>query len=421
MTATPAIPSSACPRCTEATVTIGLRQPWCPACDWNLDQETPVLFGWRWVDRRLHRVASRLTEAQFAGIADGPLSPRTMTVARATTLTAAVVLLLGVFALGALGLWMLFADFFGLLTVLGVVLLGVAYLLRPRLGRLSALAGQGVIVEPGQAPHLYELVERVAVAVGAPKPQVLMIGSDLNAFTTAVGVRRTRVLCLGLPLWATLEPQERVALLGHELGHFVNGDIRRGPLTQVAESTLGEIARLFEPVAAPNNGGFIEYVASILAWVFGKIVSGVARALQLLLVWTSQRDSQRAEYLADEMAARAGGTDAALGLANHLVALVPIDTVVRREARAGNGMAAWYDATRAARANLRESLPLLRRISCHREVSLFASHPPSGFRVAMLERRPRQSAAVTLTDGDAARIDAELAVHEKTVRRELTY
>ncbi|GGN31810.1 hypothetical protein FHR83_005681 [Actinoplanes campanulatus] len=50
----------------------------------------------------------------------------------------------------------------------------------------------------------------VATTVGAPMPQKVMLGYDLNAFTTAVGVRRTRVLCIGLPLWATLEPQEWV-------------------------------------------------------------------------------------------------------------------------------------------------------------------------------------------------------------------
>jgi heat shock protein HtpX len=414
------VPSSGCPRCAESTVTIGLRQPWCPSCDWNLDQATPALFGLRWIDRRLHRVAGRLTEAQFAALAEAPLSPRTMTAARLTTLAAAVVLLVGVLAIAGLGLWLLFFDFFSLSTVLGAVLIGVALVLRPRLGRLTDLAGQGILVDPGNALQLFALVKRVATAVGAPLPQVLMIGYDLNAFTTAVGVRRTRVLCVGLPLWATLEPQERVALLGHELSHFVNGDVRRGPLTQVAETTLGRVAHLFA-IDGTAGRGFIEYVAAIITRALGRLVSATARALQLLLVWTSQRDSQRAEYLADEMAARASGTDAAVGLANYLVARTSIDTVVRREARAGNGMLAWRDAARVARANLATNLPVLRRLTRHTEVSLYASHPPAGLRAEMLERRPRQAAAVTLTESEAAHIDDELAVHQKRVLRELTH
>jgi Zn-dependent protease with chaperone function len=378
------------------------------------------LFGWRWVDHRLHRVARRLTDAQFAALAESPLSLRTMTAARMTTLAAAGALLAGVLAIAVLGLRLLLFQFFSLSTVLGAVLIGVAFLLRPRLGRLSDLTGQGFPVDPDKAPQLFALVKRVAVAVGAPVPQVLMLGYDLNAFTTSVGVRRTRVLCVGLPLWATLEPQERVALLGHELGHFVNGDVRRGPLTQVAETTLGRVAQLFA-IDGTAVGGFIEYVATIITRALGRLVSAMARVLQLLLVWTSQRDSQRAEYLADEMAARAGGTDAAVGLANHLVASTSIDTVVRREARIGNGMSAWRDAACVARTNLAASLPLLRQLTRHTEVSLYASHPPTGLRAEMLERRPRQAAAVTLTESDAAHIDDELAVHEKRVLRELIH
>ncbi|GAA2614868.1 M48 family metalloprotease [Paractinoplanes durhamensis] len=125
MTALPAPPSVACPRCAKSTVTTGLREPWCPSCDWNLDQATPALFGIGWIDRRLHRVAGRLTD----------------------------------------------------------------------------LAGRGTIVEADRIPRLTGLVQRVATAVGAPVPQVVMVGYDLNAFTAAGGLRRTRVLCIGLPLW----------------------------------------------------------------------------------------------------------------------------------------------------------------------------------------------------------------------------
>jgi Zn-dependent protease with chaperone function len=247
-----------------------------------------------------------------------------------------------------------------------------------------------------------------------------MLGYDLNAFTTTVGLRRTRVLCIGLPLWATLEPQERVALLGHELGHFVNGDVRRGPLTHVAETTLSRVALLFN-LKGVGGRGLLEYVSSVLTRALGRLVAGVARALQVLLVWVSQRDSQRAEYLADDLAARAGGTAAAVALADQLVMTESIDTVVRREARAGNGMPAWQDAARVARTNLAAKLPLLRRLSRHTEVSLYASHPPTGLRAEMLERRPAQAAAVTLTESEAAQIDQELAVHEKRVIRELQY
>ncbi len=392
-------------------MTTGFPRPWCPSCDWNLDRAVPVVFGWRWLDRRLHRVAYRLTVGQFEALAGGPLVPRKMTAARFVTLAAAVLLLGGVLALAVLGLWLIFFDFFSLATVGGIVLLGLAFLLRPRLGSL----GERRPLDEAAAPALFGLVRRVAEAVGAPTPQIITVEYDLNAFTNAVGLRRQRVLGLGLPLWATLEPQERVALLGHELGHFVNGDIRRGPLTQVAETTLGRVADALDVDGSADAGGFIGLLTRGLGWILSRTTS----LLHLLLVWTSQRDSQRAEYLADELGARAGGTDAAVRLEDHLLIRDALDTVIRREARAGHGPDAWLAAARLARANQAPNIPLLRRLSRHADVSLFASHPPGGLRAEMLERRPRVAAAVTLTETEAARIDAELKPFAERVRRDL--
>ena len=84
-------------------------------------------------------------------------------------------------------------------------------------------------------------------------------------------------------------------------------------------------------------------------------------------------------------------------------------------------MPAWLDAARGARTNLATSLPAMRRLTRHTAVSRYASHPRAGLRAEMLERRPRQAAAVTLTETEAAHIDDELVVHVKRVIRELTH
>ena len=377
----------------------------------------PSVIGWKWLDRRLHRLAARLTSAQFWTLADGPLDRRPTGVARVVTLTVAVVLLAAVLAVAVAGVWLLFEPGF-VAKALGVLLIGVAAVLRPRLNRLSALLDDAQPVDRAAAPELFALVERVAEAVGAPVPELLLISYDMNAYTTTVGLRRQRVLCLGLPLWATLDPQERVALLGHEMGHFVNGDVRRGPLIAVAETTLARVAIIFAPTYEAS-AGIIEAIAGALARSVGRLISGTALLLQAALYATSQRDSQRAEYLADELGARAAGTEAAIGLADHLALRVPVETVVQREARAGNGMPAWHEAARSARANQVANLPALRRLSRHTQASLSATHPPSGLRAEMLERRPAHPPAVTLDAGTAARIDAELTPFAPRVRRAL--
>ena len=72
-----------------------------------------------------------------------------------------------------------------------------------------------------------------------------------------------------------------------------------------------------------------------------------------------------------------------------------------------------------ARANQAPTLPVLRQLSRRDEVSLFASHPPSGLRAQMLERRPQHAAGVVLTEQQSERIDAELAGPVEQIRREL--
>jgi heat shock protein HtpX len=415
-----------CPRCSAATATEWAGEPWCPSCEWNLARFDPEAsrraFGWGWLDRLLHRVAYRLTERQFAALADGPLTRRSMTVARAATLAFSVVLLAGVLAIAATGVWLVFHDFFGLFTVLGVVLIGVAWVLRPRVGRLGWYTESAEVLDRGAAPTLFAVVERVAVAVGSPMPDVVLLGDDFNAYTTVVGLRRRRVLCLGAVLWATLDEQERVALLGHELGHFVNGDLRRGLLTQVADSTLANVADLLSPdddVTA--GGGFLDLIAALVTRVVLGVLSRLVYILHFLLVSISLRDSQRAEYLADELGAKAGGTAAAIRINDKFLIDEAIDTVVRREARNGNGAAAWRTAAATARTNLAPDIPALRQLSRRNEVSVFASHPPSGLRAAMHERRPALPAAVVLTEPESFRIDEELAALYEQVRRELAY
>jgi heat shock protein HtpX len=160
-------------------------------------------------------------------------------------------------------------------------------------------------------------------------------------------------------------------------------------------------------------------IAGVLTRALLRLLSGIARLLQATLYAISQRDSQRAEYLADELGARAGGTEAAVGLADHLLLAVPIETVVQREARAGNGMQAWFEAARTARTNQAGNVPVLRRLSRDTQASLSAGHPPIGFRADMLERGPAHPAAVVLDPETTAQIDAELTPFSGRVRRAL--
>jgi heat shock protein HtpX len=408
-----------CPECGAATVSIREAMPWCAGCEWNLDgydraRHVPE-FGWSPIDRWTYRLAIRLTRRQFAALAGRPLEPAGLGPAGLVTVAVSVLLLLGVAAVAAVGVWLVFAyPFPNFALVFGLALIGLAVALRPRFGRLSE---DVEVLSRQEAPELHVLVEEVAAAIGAPVPQVIGVDAQVNAYAAAVGLRRRRVLCLGLPLWGVLDGQERVALLGHELGHFVNGDVRRGPLTQPALTMLGNAADLFDPAHRTHGGGLLELIGEWLGRILSWTLSKLLFAGHLVLVATALRNSQRAEYLADELSARVAGTAAATRLLDVPLCSDALALVVRQAVHGGQGPAAWRAGMGRALTGAAERLPLERQLSVRDQASLFASHPPAGLRHRMLTARTWRDPRVELTDARLERIDAELARHYERVGR----
>ncbi|MEV0381997.1 hypothetical protein [Nonomuraea sp. NPDC050643] len=67
---------------------------------------------------------------------------------------------------------------------------------------------------------------------------MVALSGAVNASFRIYG-RRRRVVEIGYPLWLILTPQERVALLAHEMAHSSNGDGRHGLVVSSAMHSLG--------------------------------------------------------------------------------------------------------------------------------------------------------------------------------------
>ncbi|HEX2357105.1 MAG TPA: M48 family metallopeptidase [Micromonosporaceae bacterium] len=363
-------------------------------------------------------MAYRLTRRQFGELARRDLGRPGVTAARVTVFAMSVLLLVAVLGLAAAGVWLITYDFPAFTILPGAVLVLSAIVIRPRFGRLSPLLET---VSRAEAPTLHALLDRVAFASGAPPPHVVAVDKGFNAYAWAVGLRRRRVLCIGLGLWATLPPQQRVALLGHELGHFANGDVRRGLLTQPAYTTLAAVAGLLSPTPQAPTAFDLGGLATTAAQLFQWVLSRVLLTAHVALLAVGLRDTQRAEYLADDMAATAAGSDAVAGLLDCLLMVEQIKVVVSTSARNGAVGPAWVGPAQRARDNLADRLPLLRQLSVRDDVSLFASHPPAGLRARMVEARGSRPPAVSLTEGESAAIDAEMTRQYERARRDLAW
>ncbi|MFC7616982.1 M48 family metallopeptidase [Actinokineospora soli] len=374
---------------------------------------------------RLSALARRLDARQFAAYAAVPPSRAGWTGARVALVAVSVAITVVVLGLLALGVWLVVDGFPSWRLVPGLVLIGIAWTLRPRLGSAGE---RWAVVTEDDAPTLFALLARVATATGAPMPHVVALDYRFNASAGVHGLRRTRTLVLGLPLWGSLEPDQRVALLGHEFGHFVNNDPTRSILTQPALTTPGVLAQLLWPSRSLTNGNLLIAFAE---WVLAPVQRLVARGFLLLqagLLAVATRDHQRAEYCADALSARVAGSGAAVALLDGIAAASAVETAVVSAERktqatatprsAHPGPGPWREAARAARAGV--DLAAVRDQTVA-ESTLWDSHPPTGLRARLVEAWPHQDAAVVLGRDESDRVDAELAKWYAKAGRDLVW
>ncbi|MER7685283.1 M48 family metallopeptidase [Streptomyces sp. NPDC097610] len=307
------------------------------------------------------------------------------------------------------------------LPVVGVILLLLAWLLRPRFGRLP---DDAPVLHRAEAPQLFALVDEIASVVGTSGVHAIALTTDVNASVTTYGVRRRRLLTIGLGLWEITTPQQRIALLGHELGHYANGDTRHGLVIANALQSLATWRYLMRPISHPT-------VPEMALNVLYLVPYGAAQGLLMLLDQLTMRAKQRAEYLADAAAARAGSSEAAVALMDRLLVTDSAETLLLRMSNAGQVIRAqdadrrepWRDLWDQLAAHV-DSIPeheyeRQRRAGVLRGHSVDSTHPPTHLRRACLLARPAVAAAVVADDERRHAIDAELASSRARLARQV--
>jgi Zn-dependent protease with chaperone function len=375
---------------------------WCRQCEWNVDPTPEPLAR-----RRYSRWRRQRDDAAARRVLDGFVTRRADRIGwtfRAIAWTGAALVHLLTVIFVALALWVLVGTPIplGFRIVAALVLLGLAWLARPRIGRMPNGG-----LSRGTAPHLFKLLDQVADVVGARPPARVFVTGEANASFARVGLRRQHVLCLGLPLWTVLGPQGRIALLGHELGHDANGDCRNGIWMGSAIHALGEWHQL---TRAPGGGDALaNYVVPIALAPLG-IVTWVGRRF---LYRVTLRHGQCAEYRADLFALRAGGTVGALDGVDTML-LAPAYLFGMRRLTTGS-----TTEPTARLAEYAQSIPASERDRIRRAASIQLSridgtHPPTWLRYQLIERTPPTEPAITASATDLGAITAEL--HQTSAR-----
>ncbi|HYF61924.1 MAG TPA: M48 family metallopeptidase [Herpetosiphonaceae bacterium] len=405
-----------CPDCAADVASDPRFVAWCAACGWNVKPHAPEAAGG--LTRLYAALGRRSSRNLLAGMQSlSQLQPRLTASSLAAWAIAAVVHLVSLVCLAG-GVYFLVAHWPNILAIFfGGLLLLIAWTLRPRLSRLDDGA---TVLSRAEFPALYALSDSVASAIKARPLDDIVIDDEFNAWYGRFGWRQRRVMGLGLPLWSILSAEERVCLIGHELGHAVNGDVSRGFFIHSAVYSLVTWANILRPDAiwAPHMGwrGLLAIPINLALLGFSHLAWWSALGL-LHLLW---RDSQRAEYLADYLAAIAGGTQASLSLLDKMHLDSSCELAMQRIAL-GNAKADMFDALREHVQTIPEiERERLRRVQLLDASRLDATHPPTPYRIQLMRAHPVPGAQVRLTAEQNAAIDQELSRLRGPIQQRIT-
>jgi len=277
--------------------------------------------------------------------------------------------------------WLILAGFIVLLGVIGLVagwlagnnwwitafvLVGsagyatVQYFVADR--EALALSGARAVTRE-EAPRYYRIVENLCITTGTPMPALYVVeDSAPNAFATGRTPERAAIT-VTTGLFELMTDRELEGVLGHELGHIRNYDIRVSLVVFGLVVAVGLVADILLRVAffgGGRRGGNNQ--SQIVFLIFGVVAAIVAPLLAALV---QAAISRQREYLADATSALT--TRDPEGLAS---ALAKLGEYGRPLAKGNTSM-----------AHLWISNPL-RPGAVQR---MFATHPPIPDRIARLE------------------------------------
>ena len=223
-------------------------------------------------------------------------------------MAALVVVLLGLlgFAIG----WAVFGDPSG-----GVIALVAAIGLGGLAGVGTYFAGDTLVlsvsgakeVDETQAPQLLNVVREMAIAANVPMPKVYLIDDTApNAFATGRDSAHASV-AVTTGLLEKLDREELQGVIGHELSHVRNLDIRFSLVVGVMVGAIAILADFFlrftfwgggrgsRDRESGGGGGGAQIIIFVVAIVLAILAPIISRFIQLAV-------SRQREYLADASA-----------------------------------------------------------------------------------------------------------------------
>ncbi|MFO0748228.1 MAG: M48 family metallopeptidase [Myxococcota bacterium] len=255
-------------------------------------------------------------------------------------------------------------------------------------------------------PRFFDWLDRIAQTARQAPPREVYLVPQVNAFVTErrgfLGLGRTRIMGVGLPLLQSLSEAELGAVIGHELGHFAGGDVALGTwVFRIRNAILRVIQSMRSSIIVAPFVGYAKF--------FFRVSSGISREQELA---------------ADAVSARVAGSRAAVsalgdGIRRATVHGHYLAGEVLPMARAGFAapvVAGWQQFTASPlAAEVRAEL----QASPEEPPGEYDTHPPTSERIAALLAHPHPG-ALDLGDAPAVALFDDFEACARAVFEHLT-
>ncbi|QOS76684.1 hypothetical protein JNUCC31_17715 [Paenibacillus sp. JNUCC31] len=289
-----------CPECAHQMEVNPGYSTWCRKCNWNVyederGQGTDGGLNGNDDERSSDRL---LAEFMYSVNRDLPFTKQrfyTYLVALTVHLSTLSILGVAIFFFSTNSTW---------LGIFGIALLFLwITIILPYRKRLP-----GRVISRDEYPELYGMIDEIGERLNVPPVDMVIISEEYNAYNLHLK-RKKRALVLGIPFFAALTLQEKIAAISHQMSQFAHPNISNSSLVERA----GHVLNSWIDTVDPQDSGLLYWVVFPLI-ILRSLLFAVIGGVYALLIRSMRNEMQRVFYIADHEASETAGSEAVLSL-----------------------------------------------------------------------------------------------------------
>ncbi|MEO2210668.1 hypothetical protein ABGV40_07180 [Paenibacillus amylolyticus] len=289
-----------CPECAHQMEVNPGYSAWCAKCNWNVYEDerrqgTDEGLNGNADERSSDRL---LEEFKYNVNRDLPFTKQriyTYLVALTVHLSTLSILGVAIFFFSTNSTW---------LGIFGIALLFLwITIILPYRKRLP-----GRVITRDEYPELYGMIDEIGERLNVPPVDIVIISEEYNAYNLHLK-RKKRALILGIPFFAALTLQEKIAAISHQMSQFAHPNISNSSLVERAKHVLNS----WIDTVDPQDSGLLYWVVFPLI-ILRLLLFAVIGGVYSLLIKSMQNEMQRVFYIADNEASETAGSEAVLSL-----------------------------------------------------------------------------------------------------------